>query len=92
MVKQAIGTLVVLQILDVISTVLVLGKGGAELNPIAMFFMALLGIVPGLLALKAIVVALVLSGCSQIHVRTIWILNYVYIAVVGWNLYTFYTM
>lgn len=92
MIRQAIGTLAVLQVLDIASTILVLAKGGMELNPIALFFMATLGIVPGLIALKAIVFGLILVGCSQVHLKTIWILNYVYVFVVGWNLYTFYTM
>lgn len=91
-IKQGIAVLILLQLLDIVTTVMVLSKGGVELNPFAALFMATLGTIPGLIVLKSIIIGLILSSFSQVHVRTVWILNYVFIAVVAWNTYTFYTI
>jgi hypothetical protein len=48
------GLLMVLQVLDVQSTRLALQLGFRELNPLARWLMTLMGIVPGLIATKAL--------------------------------------
>lgn len=52
--------LILLQIVDVITTLLVLKKGGREANPLMLALFGLMGPVPALLVTKGLVVALVL--------------------------------
>ena len=52
--------LILLQILDAITTLLVLKKGGRETNPLMLALFGLIGPVPALFATKALIVALVI--------------------------------
>lgn len=60
------GLLMVLQVLDVQSTRLALHLGFREFNPLARWFMRLMGIVPGLIATKV----LMLLGFAAVFAHT----------------------
>ena len=72
----------VLQALDVLTTMLVIGVGGgAELNPLICEFVALFGLIGGLIAAKVFAVALALRLKKMLPVA-----NLLFAAVVAWNL------
>ena len=72
-----------LQAVDVTLTALVLRKGGRELNPIMRWFMARLGMIPGLAVPK--VIALGVLAAINIEWFTIAACA-LYAAVAAWNL------
>jgi len=72
----------VLQALDVLTTMLVIGVGGgAELNPLICKFVALFGLIGGLIAAKVFAVTLALRLKKMLPVA-----NLLFAAVVAWNL------
>lgn len=72
-----------LQAVDVTLTVLVLRKGGRELNPIMRWFMDRLGMIPGLAAPKVIAIGII--AAINIEWFTIAFCA-LYAAVAAWNL------
>ena len=72
---------IVLQALDVLTTVLVIRVGGGrELNPLMCKFVALFGLIGGLIAAKVFAVAIALRLRKLMPVA-----NLLFAAVVAWN-------
>lgn len=86
-----LAVFVLLQLLDAWSTHRALAAGGQEANPIARFFMGWLGVVPGLLVLKALVgvwLWLLLPHLPAGQVLwVLWAVNAIYIVVVVNNIF-----
>ena len=75
---------VMLQVLDVLTTMAVFGLGGGEMNPVVTQIMSI-GPLRGLLASKLIVVAIA-AACVYIgKQKGIRLANIVFAAVVVWN-------
>lgn len=73
---------IVLQALDVLTTLLVIRVGGgSELNPLICKFVALFGLIGGLMAAKVLAVAIALRLRKLLPVA-----NLLFAAVVAWNL------
>jgi hypothetical protein len=74
-----------LQVLDLLTTVVVLKVGGYEANPLVRYFMHL-GPIGGLIIAKALVVAVGAAIVWYNRHRAVFIANYAYAGVVCWNL------
>jgi uncharacterized protein DUF5658 len=73
---------IVLQALDILTTVLVIRVGGgAELNPLICKFVAQFGLIGGLITAKVLAVAIALRLRKLLPVA-----NLLFAAVVAWNL------
>lgn len=76
---------VLLQVADSATTVYILNKGGVERNPIMAKAMRLVGVLPALLIIKAIMLALVFAE-QPIRDDITYLLVLIYVFVVGNNL------
>ena len=74
-----------LQVLDVITTMAVFSLGGFELNPIVQRFVSQFGQGGGLLVAKLLCLPLA-AACVRWRPRAITKVNYVFGAVLAWNL------
>jgi Domain of unknown function (DUF5658) len=73
-------TFIVLQVLDLATTLLAFHMGAFEMNPLVAQFASFLGPVGGVLCSKAIACLIVLRVR-----RLMWVANVLYTGVVGWN-------
>jgi hypothetical protein len=80
-----------LQVLDFLTTILVLKRGGYEANPLVEHLM-LLGPISGLFAAKMLVVAIGAAVLWYQRHRVVFIANSLYAAVVCWNLLALITV
>ena len=76
---------ILLQVLDVATTLIALALGGSENNPIVAHIMAV-GPVGGLLVSKAAVIGLAVAGTFLKKERGIRKANVAFCAIVAWNL------
>lgn len=82
---QSFHVFVALQALDFLTTAIVLRRGGYEANPLVNQLMRL-DPLSGLLAAKLLVVTLGAATIWWNRARVVFIANYIYMAVVCWNL------
>ena len=75
------STFLLLQLLDLFTTLAAFGVGAFEVNPLVASLTVHFGRIPGVVMSKLIAVLLML-GVRQ----RLWIVNLVYIAVICWNL------
>lgn len=73
-------TFVVLQVLDLATTLLAFELGGVEMNPLVARLAAFLGPIGGILCSKAIACLIILRVR-----RLMWLANLIYTGVVFWN-------
>jgi Domain of unknown function (DUF5658) len=78
-------TFVLLQLADVITTMIALGTGGIEQNPIVSRFMAL-GSLQGLILAKVVMLAMATAAIRFGKYRAIRWANLVYAGIVLWNI------
>lgn len=83
--KTPLALFILLQILDLGTTLIVLGMGGQESNPIVFHMMAADG-VGGLLISKLVVMAMALAAVRMRKHRAISLANMVFVFVVAWNI------
>jgi|ERR1700687_592564 len=76
-------TFVGLQVLDLLTTLYAFHVGAFEVNPLVAHLTVSFGRVRGLLVSKVIAVAIAMGVR-----RLMWVVNAIYIAIVGWNLIT----
>ena len=77
---------VFLQVLDLLTTIVVLKLGGFEMNPLVRYLMQV-GPIGGLVIAKAIVVAIGMAAIVWYHRhRVVFLANYAYAGIVCWNL------
>ena len=76
-------TFVGLQVLDLLTTLYAFHVGAFEVNPLVAHLTVSFGRVRGVLISKVIAVAIAMGVR-----RLLWIVNAIYIAIVGWNLIT----
>jgi hypothetical protein len=77
----------VLQMMDILTTLLFLGRGVAEANPLVKYSMAMThGTVAGLLAVKLLASILAVAAIRAGRPRAIAKMNRFFMLVVGWNL------
>jgi uncharacterized protein DUF5658 len=81
-IAQSKWTFVVLQILDILTTLAAFHGGGFEANPIVARLTRELGVTGGLIGGKVIALLIVLGVR-----RRVWVVNLFYAAVVLWNVY-----
>ena len=74
-----------LQVMDLLTTIVVLRLGGYEANPLVNYFMRL-GPVGGLIVAKSVVIALGAAIVWFNRHRVVFLANYAYAGVVCWNL------
>jgi hypothetical protein len=74
------SSFLLLQLLDLLTTLAAFGVGAFELNPVVATLTAHFGRVGGVVTSKLIAVLLMLGVR-----RRLWIVNVVYIGVIGWN-------
>ena len=74
-----------LQVADALTTYYAIKMGGSEANPVVRKLMQAIGVLPAMLAFKALSVAAVYFGAYAMgaDVLMFWVLFYV--GVVGWN-------
>ena len=75
---------ILLQVLDVATTMVVLALGGSEKNPIVAHLMSL-GPVGGLIVSKILVIGVATAGAFLQKARGIRLANVVFCGVVAWN-------
>ncbi len=78
--------LIALQVLDCMSTVLVLGKGGKELNPIMARLMDAMGVVPAMVAIKLLLIGFVWHYYAAVSIQDLAVVCVIYAAVLAHNL------
>ena len=83
--KPTLAAFIVLQLLDMGTTLAVLALGGRESNPLINYLMEL-GPFRGLVLSKALVIALASIGSMAGKTRGIRVANLVFSVVVAWNL------
>lgn len=76
-----------LQVLDLITTLYAFHLGAMEVNPLVAHFTELFGRARGVLISKLAAVAIAMG----VH-RLLWVVNVLYLGVVGWNLITLLSM
>ena len=76
-------TFVGLQVLDLLTTLYAFHLGALEVNPLVAHLTVLFGRFRGVLISKLMAVAIAM-GVS----RLVWVINVIYIGIVGWNLIT----
>ena len=81
-IAQSKWTFVVLQILDILTTLAAFRAGGFEANPIVARLTRELGLTGGLIGGKVIALFIVMGVR-----RRVWVVNLFYAAVVLWNVY-----
>ena len=74
-----------LQVLDLLTTLVILKLGGYEMNPMVKYLMQF-GTVGGLVLAKAIVVAMGAATVWLNRRRVVFLASYAYAGVVCWNL------
>ena len=74
-------TFVVLQVLDLLTTLYAFHAGALEVNPLVARLTLLFGRFGGVLMSKLIAIAIVMGIRKRL-----WIINLIYIGIVGWNL------
>lgn len=90
---ESLYVFTLLNLLDIMTTRSALEKGGYEINPIARWFIKVMGL-SGLFFLKYLVMALIvlvghLSGNLN---ESIWVNNIMLSIIVGWNSYINYKL
>lgn len=89
---------VILNILDVASTWIILNNGGRELNPIGAFAMNLIGPLPAMLIMKALITALLYWSVFvkyvdyKYNLQILVVLIVAYVFVVGNNINVIHNM
>jgi Domain of unknown function (DUF5658) len=76
-------TFIGLQVLDLLTTLYAFHLGAMEVNPLVAHFTILFGRVQGVIVSKLVAVAIAMGVR-----RLLWVVNMIYIGVVGWNLIT----
>ena len=76
-------TFVGLQVLDLLTTLYAFHAGAIELNPLVAHLTVSFGRFRGVLVSKVIAVAIAMGVR-----RLLWVINLIYIGIVGWNLVT----
>ena len=76
-------TFVGLQVLDLLTTLYAFHAGALEVNPFVAHLTMLFGRFRGVLVSKLIAVAIAMGVR-----RLLWVVNLIYIGIVGWNLIT----
>jgi len=76
-------TFVGLQVLDLLTTLYAFHAGALEVNPLVAHLTALFGRFRGVLVSKLMAVVIAMGVR-----RLLWVVNLIYIAIVGWNLIT----
>ena len=76
-------TFVGLQVLDLLTTLYAFHAGALEVNPLVAHLTVLFGRVPGVIISK-----LLALGISMGVRRLMWVINVIYVGIVGWNLIT----
>jgi hypothetical protein len=79
---QSKWTFVVLQVLDILTTLAAFHVGGFEANPLVARLTRELGVTKGLIGGKVMALLIVLGVR-----RRVWVINLFYAAVVLWNIY-----
>jgi hypothetical protein len=74
-------TFVVLQVLDLLTTLYAFHAGAFEVNPFVARLTVVFGRFGGVLMSKLIAIAIAMGVRKRL-----WIVNVIYIAIVGWNL------
>jgi hypothetical protein len=77
---QAKSSFIVLQVLDLVTTMVAFHFGAFEVNPLVGRLTTLLGPTGGVLCSKAVAILIALRLR-----RLVWVINLFYIGVVGWN-------
>lgn len=75
---------ILLQLIDIATTLVAIGMGGGEKNPIVGYFMSA-GPITGLLISKSIVIALACSGAFLQKYNGIKCANAVFSVIIAWN-------
>jgi len=76
-------TFVALQVLDLLTTLYAFQKGALEVNPLVAHLTLLFGRVRGVIISKLMAIAIAMGVR-----RLMWVVNIIYIVIVGWNLIT----
>jgi hypothetical protein len=76
-------TFVGLQVLDLLTTLYAFHAGALEVNPLVAHLTVFFGRFRGVLISKVIAVAIAMGVR-----RLLWVINLIYIGIVGWNLIT----
>jgi hypothetical protein len=76
-------TFVGLQVLDLLTTLYAFHAGALEVNPLVAHLTVLFGRFRGVLISKIMAVAIAMGVR-----RLLWVINVIYIGIVGWNLIT----
>ena len=82
--KTPLAIFILLQILDMATTLVVLAMGGRENNPIIQHFMTV-GPIAGLIISKLTVTAIAVAGVALRKNRGIRLANVAFTGVVAWN-------
>ena len=82
--NTALAIFILLQLLDMATTLVVLAMGGRETNPIIQHFMTV-GPVAGLIISKLAVTAIAVAGVAFKRYRGIRLANFAFTGVVAWN-------
>jgi len=77
---QAKSSFILLQVLDLITTLVAFHYGAFEVNPLVARLTTYLGATGGVLASK--VIAVLIAWRVR---RLLWVVNLFYLAIVGWN-------
>lgn len=83
--KSPLVVFILLQAMDLATTLIALALGGSENNPMIAHLMAL-GPLRGLLVSKGVVIGIAAAGACMHKFRGIWCANAVFSAIVLWNL------
>lgn len=83
----ALAAIVLLNVLDVLTTMHVLSKGGREINPMVSWMIGKLGIVPALLVVKVFALGVLYSQLAVIPMYILLIIFAVYVAVLANNVH-----
>jgi hypothetical protein len=78
-------SLVILQIVDIITTIKILELGGYEANPIMRKAMELFGVKPALIGVKSVYVILLLLAFLYLNSLVFWILMCLIYLAIGVN-------
>jgi len=82
--KNPLAIFMLLQILDLMTTLIAISLGGQEKNPIVAHIMAV-GPVGGLLISKGAVTGIALAGAALHKYRGIRVANVAFTGIVAWN-------
>ena len=82
--KNPLAIFVLLQVLDLATTLVALALGGRENNPIVAHVMAL-GPIGGLFLSKLTVTGIAVAGAAMQKNRALWVANGAFCGIVVWN-------